>query len=246
MFGSNERRRINPKKDSVGVDLDKVVAETQQHSGTSLNEGLKKEEGEMFGNPYGENDYNVPGHEDDERLENKSQVSKFNGKTYTKKFVPIEEVENKIGSSEDSESFEDQDLSSRAEAARVKNSYDSETEFMREAIKKLDAAEFKTLFSFFKKMEEGEGEEDNSRESYLGSEFRLPAKSIPRNITELIKKVNGGGDGMIKSLKDEYNEAGEKIGSEERSVPADSIKVNIFDRIFKRNKNKKKKLVSLK
>ncbi len=188
-----------------------------------FNEGkLKPSEGEMFGNPYGENDYNVPGHEDEYLNKND-----YSGKTFsTKKFETAEDVVDEGAESGIYKQFEGEDLSPEESAdreAQLKDLYDDETEFMRKAINKLDAVEFNTLFSFLKSIDE-----NGERQYYIGSrddkgDFISPIKSFPRDICDLIKKVNGQ-EAMIHSLEHVYDEDGEYLGSNQESVKASSIK----------------------
>lgn len=189
----------------------------------SFKEGnLKQNEGEMFGNPYGENDYNVPGHEDDYLYKNDHGGKSFN----TKKFEAAEDVVDEEAEGRVYKQFEGEELSLEESAdreAQLKDLYDDESEFMRKAINKLDAVEFKTLFSFLKSIDE-----NGERQYYIGSQdsngdFVDPVKSFPKDISNLIKKVNDQ-EAMIHSLEHVYDEDGEYLGSNQESVKASSVK----------------------
>jgi len=211
------------------VGLDRDVAKTRQHSDSKSKkeENLKKEEGEMFGNPYSGNDYNVPGHEDEYLLANERRGAEFN----TKKFVPIEEAPESslAGSAEDDDEdvdpdFENRDLSPGARLEAKERAYDPEADFKNRARKKLDKTEYNALFSFFDSIEK-----NGTRQDYVGGKdergiFVPPARSMPRDIINLIKKVNSGGVKMVGSLENVYNEAGNLVDEKLKEVPTDSIK----------------------
>jgi len=203
-------------KDPEVVGLDEKIAKTEQHSDTSLSEeqNLKKGEGKMFGNPYGEHDYNVRGHEDDERFRNDSHSS-----LYEHAFVPIEDVADDSGLGD----FENQDLTPGLKAEAGDN-YNPEADFKNRARKRLDKTEYNTLFSFF-----GSIEKNGTRQDYVGNKdehgvFIPPSRSMPRDITNLIKKVNDNGNKMVESLENVYDDDGNLVDEIQTKVPTDSIK----------------------
>jgi len=240
-FGG-ERSKL--KKDVKGPNLDlaleEEIAKTKQHGDESQKpKNLRKEEGKMFGNPYGENAYNLPGHKDEERLKGKDRGGLYQD------FVPIQDVVDK-----DAENA----IYEQADATKeLEEEYDNETEFMRKALKILDPREFKRLFSFFKKLDD-----TDTRKDYIGTKdehgtFVPPISRTPTDITDLIKKVNTSyesdkldekGHKIIKtqrrfahSAEYEYDDNGELIGVEKKKTPVDQIKFKVKGFEKKENKN---------
>ena len=201
-------------KDPEVVGLEPEIAKTEQHSDSKKEESLKKGEGKMFGNPYGENNYNIPDHEDDERLRSGSHSS-----LYEKAFVPIEDAADESGLGD----FENQDLTPGLKA-ETEDDYDPEVDFKNRARKRLDRTEYNTLFSFLDSIEK-----NGTRPDYVGSkdehgEFIPPSRSMPRDITNLIKKVNDNGNKMVESLENVYDDDGNLVDEIQTKVSADSIK----------------------
>jgi hypothetical protein len=233
-WGAIKNKKKEIKKEYIE---DSELEKTRQNSGARLEtgRGIKKEDGL---NTYGENAYNLPGYEDEiPEGENKNRLKDLSSGRY----VPIEDVADKdaeeaiyeqAGKIEDKEEF-----------------YDSESEFMKKAINILEADEFAKLFSFLRELDDSD-----TRKYYLGAEdekgdFVPPVKKIPKEITELIKKVNttksnkAGKEAKkqrsyIKSAEFKHNSKGEVISAKEESTAADKVRFKI--------KEAKKKIVSKK
>lgn len=218
------------KKDPKNIDLDKMIAKTQQHGDESKKpENLKKEEGEMFGNPYGENAYNLPGHEDEERLRDKG----IKYEKYSSQFVPNEDVADKsaVGA-----------IYRQAEKGlknkKIEEAHDHEEEFMRKARKVLDDKEYEHLSSFFKELDEKDIRKDYIGYSNERGTFVPPPRRTPRDITDLIKRVNEQRR-IIKSAENKYDDEGKLIGIEEKEVPADQVRFKTKG--FEKKEKKQKK-----
>jgi len=197
-------------KDPEVVGLEKEIAKTEQHSGSKKEENLNKEEGKRFGNPYGENNYNLPGHEDEERLRGDSHSS-----LHEKAFVPIEDVADESGLGD----FENQDLSFGPKS-KAENSHEHEKDdFRKRAKNKLDKTEYNALFSFI-----DSAVKSGTWKDYMSGKDEAPARSMPRDIAYLIKKVNDDGNKMVESLENTYNDNGYVTDERIDRVPVNSIK----------------------
>jgi len=223
-FGFKKSNKL--EKDPKTLDIDKEIAKTQQHGDEiKKSQNLKKEEGKMFGNPYGENDYNIPGHEDDERLKQKSDYIDPNDPNA----VADINAENAIYKQADSKEKELEEI------------YDHEDEFKRQAKKILNANEFEYLSSFLKQLED-----EKIRKDYIGYKnergtFIPASKWTPREITNLIKRVNK--QPLIietAKYKDKYDDENNfvKTETETKKIPADQVRFKVKG--F--NKKEKKKV----
>ncbi|MFA4942151.1 MAG: hypothetical protein WC564_00755 [Patescibacteria group bacterium] len=201
------------KTDPRGINLDKEIEKTQQNSGTpERDDNLSQTEGMDV---FGENNYNIPGHEDDERLSDKTQ-----GYGLNEKFVPIEDVVDKDAEAKIYDQFGPEDpknLSAEelADAKFVANlSYDAENEFLAQAVKKLDVTEFNRLFNFL------EAYRQKNADSQDGKSFN---RSMPKDIANLIRKVNDRKP-MVEFSGNKYDSNGELVDSNPGKVSASSIK----------------------
>lgn len=168
-------------------------------------ENLKKNEGEMFDSPYGEQDYNIPGHEDKERLKCKNS------------FIKPEDV---IDESAEQAIYEQAETDFGKKKVKETQNYDAEKEFISQAVKILDPKEFRRLFEFLESLDKEEHREYIGHSDDIG--FIEPTKSLPRDITDLIRKVNNQRRVIEATEFDKKGSPGKTI-----KVPADSVRFKV-------------------
>lgn len=164
---------------ALGKFWEKIVGNEKEFPALKDFHGTEESARNLKGKGTSENPYGDTEIIDDEK-------ERLNRNDPMKRYVPIEnvadnEAEEAVYANADEAFRSQKDLA---------ETYDPEIDFARRALKVLDATEFNTLFSFLKKIDEGD-----MRKDYLGykddeGEFIPPARQIPRDITNLIKKVN--------------------------------------------------------